>query len=77
VEVDDRHRITLPKELRDSINLIKGEKLYVIPAGDSLILKKIPITPSESLRKLLGEMDFNREARRKAEKWMLNQTSEK
>jgi AbrB family looped-hinge helix DNA binding protein len=77
VEVDDRHRITLPKEVRENFNLSKGEKLYIIPAGDSLILKKIPKNPSESLRKLLGETDFDREARRKAEKWLLNQTSEK
>lgn len=77
VEVDDRNRITLPKEVRENFNLSKGEKLYIISAGDSLILKKIPQNPSESLKKLLGETVFDREARRKAEKWLLNQTNEK
>ncbi len=73
VEVDERFRVTLPKEVRKDFKLAKGERLYVISAGDSVIMKRVPKDPSSKLDKLIGRIKFNRDARRKAEGWLLKQ----
>lgn len=77
VSVDERHRLTLPKEARDSFKVSSGQKLYIIATEDALIIKRLPPDPSEALRELLGEFTFDREARRKAERWLLSQVGEK
>lgn len=73
VEIDERFRLTLPKEVRESFKVTKGQKLYVIPAGDTLIIKRIPQDVPRKLEKLIGEFKFDRSSRRKAEEWFLKQ----
>jgi len=73
VEVDDRFRLTLPKEVRSTFKVSRGERLYVITAGDILIIKKVPEDPSKELDKLIRDLKFDRNARRKAEQWLLSQ----
>jgi AbrB family looped-hinge helix DNA binding protein len=77
VEIDDRHRITIPKGVRETLNLSEKQKLYMVVAGDTLIIKKMPPNPSESLDEILGDIRFDREARRRAEEWLLSQTRER
>ena len=77
VEVDERHRLTLPKEVRETFKLSERQKLYIIAIGDALIIKRVPQNPSEALRGLLGDLTFDREARRRAERWLLNQVEKK
>ncbi len=77
VEVDGRYRLTLPKEVRESFKVSEGQKLYIIPTEDALLIKKLPPDPSQALRELLGEFTFDREARGKAERWLLSQVAEK
>jgi len=77
VEVDERYRLTLPREVREAFKVSEGQKLYIIAMGDALLIKRMPQDPSEALRKLLGEFTFDREARRKAERWLLSQVEEK
>lgn len=77
VEVDERYRLTLPKEVREAFKVSEGEKLYIISIGDALIVRRVPRNPSEALRELLGDFTFDREARRKAEKWLQTQVKEK
>ncbi len=74
VEVDDRHRITIPKDIRETLNLSDKQKLYIVAAGDTLIIKKMPRNPSESLNDILGDVKFDREDRRRVEEWLLSQT---
>lgn len=73
VEVDDRFRLTLPKEVRSTFKVSSGERLYVITAGNILIIKKVPEDPSKELDKLIRDVKFDRNARRKAEQWLLSQ----
>lgn len=73
VEVDERFRLTLPKEIRESFKVTKGEKLYVITLGDILIIKRIPEDIPKKLEKIIGKFNFDRSARRKAEEWFLKQ----
>jgi len=51
-----------------------GEKLYIVASGDILIVRKLPQNPTRQLSKLLGDFKFDREARRKAEEWLLRET---
>ncbi len=73
VEVDERFRFTLPKEVRESFKVAKGQKLYVITAGNTLIIKKIPEDIPKRLEKIIGKVSFDRSARRKAEEWLLKE----
>lgn len=42
VEIDDRGRVTIPKEMR-----VEADKALVIPLGESYMLVPIPRTPLE------------------------------
>jgi bifunctional DNA-binding transcriptional regulator/antitoxin component of YhaV-PrlF toxin-antitoxin module len=73
VEVDDRHRLTIPRGVRERFRIMRGQKFYLVPAGDELILKPIPEDPSKQLSNLIGNFRFDRRARRKAEKWLIKE----
>ena len=74
VQVDERHRLTLPKDVREKFRIVKGQKFYLVPSGDDLIMKPIPRDPAKKLDEILGDFTFDREARRRAEKWLLKET---
>ncbi len=71
--VDDRHRIALRAEVRRSFPVRKGDRLLVIPAGDELIIRRLPERPEERLSELLRGIEFNRDARRRAERWLMRE----
>lgn len=71
VEVDDRFRLTLPKNVRGSFRVSKGQKLYVVSVGDALIIKRLPTEPSKALDRMLGEFNFDKGNRGRAEEWLL------
>jgi len=73
VAVDERFRLTLPKEVRTSFKVAKGQKLYVITAGDTLLIKIIPQDVPKKLEKIIGKFTFDRSTRRKAEEWLFKQ----
>lgn len=65
VELDSKGRLTLPKNIRESLDI--GKKILVINAGDHL--KIIPL-PSDPLRTLHGAFNTRKqfkELRRQAE----------
>ena len=65
LELDSKGRITLPKKIRESLDM--GEKVLVINAGDHL--KVIPL-PSDPLRILHGAFNTKKtfkELRKQAE----------
>jgi bifunctional DNA-binding transcriptional regulator/antitoxin component of YhaV-PrlF toxin-antitoxin module len=74
VEIDERFRVTLTKEVRESFKVVKGQKLYVISAGDTLIIKKVPDDIPKKLEKIIGKLTLDRSARRKAEEWLFKET---
>ncbi len=73
VQVDERHRLTLPKDVRQKFRIVKGQKFYLVPSGEDLIMKPIPKDPAKKLDEILGEFTFDREARRTAERWLLKE----
>ncbi|HXY56878.1 MAG TPA: AbrB/MazE/SpoVT family DNA-binding domain-containing protein [Nitrososphaerales archaeon] len=72
-EVDDRYRITIPKEVRETFKVAKGQRFFLVPHGDDLLLKPIPADPASRLDKLVGDFQFDRGSRRRAEEWLLKQ----
>lgn len=75
VQLDERFRLTLPKEIRKSLKIAKGQRVYVSSAGDTIVIKVLNRDPSQDLAKILGDFTFDRAARRKAEEWLLKEAS--
>ena len=53
VEIDERGRITIPKEERERLGLKPGEKLIIIERDGELIIRKA-ITPDDLIKNLKG-----------------------
>ena len=73
VEVDERYRVTIPKEVRKSFKIVKGQRFYLVPNGNDLLMKPFPADAASRLDEVVGDFKFGREARRKADKWLLQQ----
>lgn len=73
VEVDEKFRVTLPKEVRKSLPPLKGRKVYIVGGLDTVVLKVLPEDPCEALKEILGDFAFDRRAREEAEKWLIEQ----
>lgn len=76
VELDKRHRVTLPKEVRKHFKVVEGQKFYLVPYGNDLIMKPVPKDPSKELSKIVGDFQFSRRDRKKAEKWLLQEAAQ-
>lgn len=68
---DERGRITIPREVREKVGLEREQRLRIIVQGEELILVPMESEPEESLEEFVGEVKFDREARRRAEKWQV------
>lgn len=77
VEVDQRYRITIPKEVRKMFRMVKGQRFYLVPYGDDLLMKQVPVDAAQKLDEIVGDFNFDRGTRRRAEKWLLEQVSKK
>ena len=75
VELDKRHRVTLPKEVRKHFKVVEGQKFYLVPYGNDLIMKPVPKDPSKELSKIVGDFQFSRRDRKKAENWLLQEAA--
>lgn len=73
IEVDNRYRITLLKEIRDALGIKKGQKLDALVTQNEIILTPLPDDPLKRLTELVGDVRFNREVRKKAEKYIRSQ----
>jgi AbrB family looped-hinge helix DNA binding protein len=72
-EVDERYRITIPKEIRTTFKVVKGQRFFIVRYGDGLLLKPMPADPAEKLDRIVGDFEFGRESRRRGEEWLLKQ----
>ncbi|MDG7001257.1 MAG: AbrB/MazE/SpoVT family DNA-binding domain-containing protein [Nitrososphaerota archaeon] len=75
MELDKRHRVTLPKEVRKRFRMVEGQKFFLVPYGDDLIMKPVPKDPSKEMSKIIGDFQFSKKDRKKAEKWLLQETA--
>ena len=74
VELDKRHRLTLTKKIRSRFKIIDGQKFFIIPYGDDLLLKPVPKNPAARLGDLLGDFELTRDVKIAAEKWRISET---
>lgn len=80
VEVGRRYRVTLTRDVRERVPVKEGQKVYLLPyTGNTILI--IPIPKGEELYKALARLTegvtYNREARRKAEEYLLKEVSAK
>jgi len=76
-KVDSRYRITIPEDIRKIVNVKKGQKVMLIPRGDSITLILLRENLSEALDEFLGDIRLTRDVKRKAEKYVLEQAEER
>ena len=75
LRVDGKGRITLPKEFREKYNIRPGSRVVVEARGrGELVVRVVERDPSEELAELLGDFEFTREDRVRAEKLLLRET---
>ena len=73
--VDSKGRLTLPKKLREQLNLKPGDRVKIEVHEGKLIIEKLE-DPFKVLEKLLEDFSFNREARRAAEELALKKAAQ-
>jgi len=66
LELDSKGRLTLPKEIRDSLEMSK--KVLVINAGDHLKVIPLPSNPFQTLHGAFNVSKRFKELRRQAER---------
>ncbi|MGA2663653.1 MAG: AbrB/MazE/SpoVT family DNA-binding domain-containing protein [Nitrososphaerales archaeon] len=69
-EVDERYRITIPKGVRAAFRVVRGQKFYLVPYGEDILMKPVPADAAERLDRTMGDFPFDRGARRGAEEWL-------
>jgi bifunctional DNA-binding transcriptional regulator/antitoxin component of YhaV-PrlF toxin-antitoxin module len=70
VEVADKYRITITRPVRKAVPLKVGQKVAVVPLGERIIIQPLPEKPEEKLNELTKGIVFNRNARKKASKFL-------
>lgn len=66
IELDERGRMTLPKDIRESMGM--GNKILMINAGDHLKIIPLPSDPLKVLHGALKTKKSFKELRKQAEK---------
>lgn len=74
VKADDRGRVTIPCEIREEVGLKAGAEVEVRAEGDRVILSPVTERRAEKLSAMLGDVRFDRKARRRAERWLLERS---
>lgn len=77
VEVDERFRVTIPKEVRKSFKIVKGQRFYLVPYGRDLLMKPFPEDAASRLDQVVGDFKLDAKARKEAEKWLLKGTGKR
>jgi AbrB family looped-hinge helix DNA binding protein len=72
-EVDERYRITIPKGVRATFRIVRGQRFYLVPYGEGILMKPVPTNAADKLDSIIGDFHFDRDARRRAEEWLLKQ----
>jgi AbrB family looped-hinge helix DNA binding protein len=64
IKVTSKGQLTLPAEIREDLKIDERSYLYVIEAGNLILMKKIGVDPKEILntfQKVAGEVGLTRE----------------
>lgn len=72
VEVDKNYRIVISKEIRKLFSIKPGQKVYLLAAGDKIILIPLPENLNEELDKLSSNIEWNRNVRENLEQFLIS-----
>ena len=75
VEVGPKYRVTSTQNVRKKIPVRVGQRVYLLARFPYLILIPIPENVDEALAKLIGDIAYSREERRRAEEQLLKETA--
>ena len=73
VKVGERYTIVIPKEVRRSLGIKKGQLLRVVSDGEKIIIEPLPDDPFKVFEQILGDFQYSKEDRSKAEKLLLEE----
>jgi len=77
VEVDERYRVTIPKEVRKSFQVVKGQRFYLVPYGRDLLMKSFPADAASRLDQVVGSFKLDVRTKKEAEKWLLQRAGKR
>ena len=72
VRLDERGRITIPREVRERLGLKPGERLLIKVQGSSIIITRAE-NPFKVIEGILKDLTFERSLRYEAEKQALQE----
>ena len=72
VRLDERGRVTIPREIRNKLGLKPGERLLVKVQGNSIVLTRAK-DPFKIIESILKDLTFERSLRFEAEKQALRE----
>ena len=72
VRLDERGRITIPREVRERLGLRPGERLLVRVQGDSIVIRRAK-DPFKVIEDILRDLTFDRSLRYEAEEQVLRE----
>ena len=75
VEVGPKYRVTITQNVRKKIPVRVGQRVYLLARFPYVILIPIPERVDEALAKLIGDITYSREERRRAEEQLLKETT--
>lgn len=74
VEVGPKYRVTITQDVRKKIPVRVGQRVYLLARSPYVILIPIPERVDEALAKLIGDITYGREERKRAEEELLKET---
>jgi len=75
VEVGPKYRVTITQNVRKKIPVKIGQRVYLLARFPYMILIPIPESVDEALAKLIGDIKYSREERRRAEEQLLKEAT--
>jgi len=75
VEVGPKYRVTITQNVRKRIPVKVGQRIYLLARFPYVILIPIPDGVDEALAKLVGDITYSREERKRAEEQLLEETT--
>lgn len=75
VEVGPKYRVTLTHSIRKKVPVRVGQKVYLLARYPYLILIPIPEKLDDALAKLIGDITYSREERKRAEEQLLKEVT--
>jgi len=75
VEVGPKYRVTITQDVRKKIPVKIGQRVYLLARFPYVIIIPIPERIDEALAKIIGDVTYDREERKRAEEQLLKEAT--